>query len=408
MTYPKRAKGLVKNGRAEFVNDHEIRLLAFRQNEAESLTDELCPTVDEFTEDKTMKNIIEFNAREFKFDNTCEQNVGTRMLVTDFLDRNTEIFEIGDWNWSWTQICCEKTLLKNTDYVFRFAVTGGFNNTNDALLQLWIKPDKSYEDRYTYMLANSLYKPNLSKKLDNDLLRVYEIQFNTGESEAFEFVFVSQHAVARIMPAYELSAYENLEDMTGQQKMQELSENNSYNASSKNHGFAGNISLDGAVISGKMLNKIMELVTTGCNISLNGAVIGDDDDEPEDTNDNFKFSHFEKIAEHFDKKFGNMNTDVDNSADIKNSNCYNFDYNKNGVSVSIEIDFDNDDYNVNVDWDGNLKENNTAISDAIHELRVELGVAEKLYKNNAEKSELIHSAIGEAVCELSNKLLEKK
>jgi len=379
------------------VNDQQIRLLAFRQNEAKSLTDELCPSVDEITEDKTMKNIIEFNAREFKLDVTCEQNVGARMFVTDCFEKNVEIFEIGDWQWLWTQICCEKTLQKNTDYVFRFAVTGGFNNTNDALLQLWIKPDKSYEDRYTYMLQNSLYKPTLSKKYNEDLLRVYEIEFNTGDNEVFEFVFVSQHAVARVMPAYELSAYESFEDMTYQQKWEEISGNNNYNASSQNHDFAGNINLSGAVISDKTLNKIMEFVSSGCCVNLSGAVISDDE-ESEEVDDDFKFSHFEKIAEHFDKKFSNVNTEADSEKK------YSFDYNENGVLVSIKIDFNNDDYDVNVEWDGNLKENNTAISDAIHELRIELGIADKVYKNNSKKLELVNSAISEAVCELTEKL----
>ncbi|MBQ8379122.1 MAG: hypothetical protein IJX42_08340 [Oscillospiraceae bacterium] len=341
-----------------------------------------------------MKNIIEFNAREFKLDVTCEQNVGARMFVTDCFEKNIEVFEIGDWQWSWTQICCEKTLQKNTDYVFRFAVTGGYNHTNDALLQLWIKPDKSYEDRYTYMLQNSLYKPTLSKKYNEDLLRVYEIEFNTGDKEVFEFVFVSQHAVARVMPAYELSAYESFEDMTYQQKWQEISGNNSYNASSQNHDFAGNINLSGAVISDKTLNKIMEFVSSGCCINLSGAVISDDE-ESEEVDDSFKFSHFEKIAEHFDKKFSNVNTEADSEKK------YSFDYNENGVLVSIKIDFDNDDYDVNVDWNGDDSQIEKSVDKAMGAVASWFGQLQSKYTNNDENIVFINEALVDAMEQLS-------
>ena len=43
---------------------------------------------------------------------------------------NAEVWEIGDWCWTWSQICCEKKLEKNTDYVFRFSLEGGVCDTN--------------------------------------------------------------------------------------------------------------------------------------------------------------------------------------------------------------------------------------------------------------------------------------
>lgn len=166
-----------------------------------------------------MSKVINFNAREFKFDNTCDNNVGSRIFVTDALGENVEIYEIGDWGWAWTQICCEKALEKNTDYVFRFAMTGGYNDTCDGTSQFVIVPIENdeltmddWENRYSYDLSQSQYKPVLSKRWGNGMLRVYEIPFNTYECEKFRFVFISQHVVSRLFPVRELTAYTEFED----------------------------------------------------------------------------------------------------------------------------------------------------------------------------------------------------
>ena len=118
-TYPKRARGLIKNGRAEYVSDREIRLKNTR-----------APAVYTYTEDAKMSKVIDFNTRNFKFEDTCKSNVGFRGFVSTALG-NEEIWEIGDWGWNWTQIYTELTGLdKNTDYVFRFAMTLGHNDDN--------------------------------------------------------------------------------------------------------------------------------------------------------------------------------------------------------------------------------------------------------------------------------------
>lgn len=210
-TYPKRARGLVKNGRAEYVSDCEIRL-RFQKIDGVQITHD--PSVTENTEDIIMSKAIDFNAREFKFDKECTSNVGSRMFVTDFRGDNTEQFEIGDWQWSWTQIRCEKTLEKNTDYLFRFAMTGGHNDTNDAVSQLIIFFDDDWEERYVYPLDKSRFKPAVSKRTEDGLLRVFEVPFNTGNAEKTTFLLIAQHAVARFFAPYELSAYSELEDMT--------------------------------------------------------------------------------------------------------------------------------------------------------------------------------------------------
>lgn len=219
LTYPKRAKGLVKNGRAECAGDCKIRMLNTH-----------APTDQNDSEVNIMSNVINFNAREFKFDNTCESNAGSRLFITDNFGENVEIYEIGNWGWSWTQILCEKKLEKNTDYIFRFAMTGGYCDTQDETSQFIICPipdgenlNSAWNDRYTYSLAHSAYAPALSKRWNSEIMRVYEIPFNTGNCELVRFVFIAMHAVARLFPAKELAAYADFEDLSYNEWWQERS-----------------------------------------------------------------------------------------------------------------------------------------------------------------------------------------
>ena len=103
-TYPKRVKGLVKNGRAELVGDCEIRL-----------TDR-CSTEIENSEDINM-NIINFNAREFKFDQRCDGNVGSRVFITDDFGERTSVQKTYD---SDDDACHGKNPRLNHEIVFSF------------------------------------------------------------------------------------------------------------------------------------------------------------------------------------------------------------------------------------------------------------------------------------------------
>lgn len=269
LTYPKRARGLIKNGRVEYVSDDRIRLLKGAH----------APSDKNDTEDIKMSNIINFNAQEFKFDEGCQSmdgtpvNVGSKMFLTDFKGENVQVFEIGDWHWTWSQIKCDKQLEPNTDYVFRFAVQGGVNNTGDGQSHFMVIHDKDYDNRLEYPLEKSRFKPTLSKKCDNGFLRVYEIPFNS-ESGNVRFIFNVQHFVETIMPAYELEAYAGLEDQTYAQLWQEIQEHNGNN----NNRNLGALDLSGAVItSSRLIKKFMKMAEKGISVDLSGAVLGGDD-----------------------------------------------------------------------------------------------------------------------------------
>ena len=209
-TYPKRAKGLVKNGRAEFISDHEIRLLITQ-----------LPAVPIDTEDEKMSKVIQFDARAFGFDPSCETNTGYRGFITTE-NGNEEIWEIGDWNWNWTQIQSTiKGLEPNTDYVFRFAMTLGHNDDDreESLVHVhYLGGDEkqAWNDRFTYCIGKSRFQPIISKRAtgEDTMLRVFELPFNTGDHTEFKILIISQHAVARFFRAADNAAYEGMEDLS--------------------------------------------------------------------------------------------------------------------------------------------------------------------------------------------------
>ncbi len=298
LTYPKRARGLIKHGRAEYVSDDRIRLLKGAH----------APSANNDTEDIKMSNIINFNAQEFKFDEGCQSmdgtpvNAGSRMFISDFKGDNVQVFEIGDWNWTWSQIKCDKQLEPNTDYVFRFAVQGGVNNTGDGQSHFMVIHDKDWDNKLEYPLERSRFKPSLSKKSEDGFLRVYEIPFNSGSGNV-RFVFTALHFVETIMPACELEAYEELEDQTYGQLWQEIQERGNGNNFHGNWN-RGALDLSGAVInSSRLIKKFMKMAERGIAVDLSGAVLGGDD---ADHDDEFfwdsKAAEVDAKAEEYDRK----------------------------------------------------------------------------------------------------------
>lgn len=179
----------------------------------------------------------------------------------------------------WSQIVSERTLEPRTEYLFRFAIEVGINDTGDAVSQFILCLGGDWENRVVYPLQQSRYSPVLSKKGPNGLLRIFEVPFNTGESGNVSFLFAAQHAITRILTAGELQDYEQLEDLTYETWWQERRKQ--MNAGSDPAmGNGGNIDLTGAHISERTLNKI---ILSGIrNIDLTGAFVEPDWDDETD------------------------------------------------------------------------------------------------------------------------------
>lgn len=260
-TYPKRAEGLIKKGRAEYADDHKIRLLTLTHASTVNNTEEI-----------KMSNIINFNARDFSFDKKCESNQGFKGFITNNFGENVQMFEIGDWNWNWTSIVSEQKLEKNTDYKFRFGIMMGHNDRQDEVLRFSIIFDNDKDNQMTYVLERDRYKPSVSKKLGDTILRIYEIEFNTGDCEVTEFRFEAMRAITQIIPVKDNSDYSELEDLSYEEWWSQNHKNHSYPLN------GANIDLSGACLSEKMLRELLAKAGDGCNIDLEGACISVDDE----------------------------------------------------------------------------------------------------------------------------------
>ena len=157
--------------------------------------------------------ILAFSARDFRNDPEATDSAAERRFIT-VLGENTEEFVIGNWGWDWSQIVSARSLQPDTDYLIRFAVTCGMCSTHDEVTRFIIAPADCWDDRYVYDLAQSRYQPAVSKNLDGDLLRIFEIPFRTDQRTEYRLLFVAQHCELRVLPPMQPAAYSALPDCT--------------------------------------------------------------------------------------------------------------------------------------------------------------------------------------------------
>ena len=171
-TYPKRARGLVKKGRAHFVNDCDIRLNVsdVTITEENKMMDNNIMNNDPAQEkqvdlSKTPQaaepvNKLYFNAREWSFNKDCKNNVGSRSFMQGPDGIINEAFMIGDWGWNWTEIISRTLILpKNTLNTFTFWLNGGENDNSNEICRFEVIFNNDYEGRYSYNLNRNFIKP---------------------------------------------------------------------------------------------------------------------------------------------------------------------------------------------------------------------------------------------------------
>lgn len=188
-TYPKRAKGLVKNGRALFVDDLIIRLLT------------TCPTEIIKQEDFIGMNNILFNTREWK-KNAESLGNSERSFMTVF-DEMKEVYSVGSVNSEVAEIATVKELEPNTDYSFVFWMSGGESDAYNEICQLQIVysngdfTEDEIDDKSVYRLNREYIKP--VKKVKG--WKLFCIPFNTEDEKYVQLKFVVANAEALFMKA---------------------------------------------------------------------------------------------------------------------------------------------------------------------------------------------------------------
>lgn len=206
-TYPKRAKGLVKKGRAHYVNDFEICLDVSDENIiSEEHTMETIKDITTSTESTTTQQPVThlyFNAREWSFNKDCSNNKGIRTFIQGPDGLVAEAYMIGDWGWNWTEIQSKTLILeKNMLHTFTFWLNGGENDNNNEICRFEVIFNNDYENRYTFNLNRNFIRP--LKKVNG--WELYEIPFLTGDNEYTQLRFVAQRAYMTVLAAKDPAA----------------------------------------------------------------------------------------------------------------------------------------------------------------------------------------------------------
>ena len=232
-TDPKRASGLVKNGRALFVDDCTIRL-----------SEKTEPSDTDNTSEVNQMNYIFFNPRNWSFEQTQYNNQNSfvfsrtytmgqsagyaqpvraeRSFITDFDGGLVESLMFGHWDApAVNAVSNEMSLTPNTEYRFVFWLNGGENDKSSEICQLRIIFSGNRENCYTYNLNRNYIKPLLHK----DGWELYSIPFLTPEASsamqgslestptvATRLAFVGGNAPMAVKPAKEPEFYADWED----------------------------------------------------------------------------------------------------------------------------------------------------------------------------------------------------
>lgn len=205
-TYPKRARGLVKKGRARFVNDTHIRL-----NASEPVKYSEVNKMDQYTTINQESEAVRlyFNPRTWKFNKDCPKNVGNRMFLEGPDGKIAEGFILGDWGWNWTEIISETMMLeKNRLHTFSFWLNGGENDKNNEVCRFEVIFNNDHENRYSFNLNRNFIRPVL--KLNN--WELYEIPFMTLDNEYTQLRFSAQAAYMTVMAAGPREQYLDIPD----------------------------------------------------------------------------------------------------------------------------------------------------------------------------------------------------
>ena len=236
-TYPKRAKGLIKKGRAEALTENVIRLRDFRPQdldfteeiEMDVLNEKVINNAEEQAVEKSVEKLwkaftgkheyILFNPRKWynnpdsSWGNRCE-----RYMYQSPDGKMSEIYSLGDWNGHWSEIRSPFIPVDpETEYTFVFWLNGGENDRNNEVCRMIAVytsteqqkiPDEEWQQNYIYRLNRGGVRP--IKTVDGWYL--FAIDLPKSDKKFLELRFAAQNAPMALKAAEEPSAYADLED----------------------------------------------------------------------------------------------------------------------------------------------------------------------------------------------------
>ena len=198
-TYPKRAKGLVKNGRACYVGASSIQMSA-----SHALSG-----IENISEENSM-NYITFKGEEW-----LRRDVDISFMSNPIDGSITQALMLG--NWDNCDGCFKDAhskimiLSPATEYRFVFWLNGGENEKGNEICQFKVAFSSDWENCNVYKLNRGYIRPLLHQKG----WELYELPFRTPEAAgdvSVTFAFAAGRAPMAVIPALEPSSYKDLKD----------------------------------------------------------------------------------------------------------------------------------------------------------------------------------------------------
>lgn len=236
-TYPKRAKGLIKKSRAEFLSENVIRLkscpiekseesiMEFNEKVINDQSNEAVERVVENTPDAQESparkhEYIRFIPREWYANpDTAHSNVCERSFY-QFPDGKTEeIFTLGNWWQNYSEICSNVIPLDaDTDYTFVFWLNGGENDRTNEIcrcLVIYLSDDQpvrfgndDWNNRYVYNLMRG--RTRYIKTVDGWYL--FAIDLPRTDKHFLELRFNANMAPMALREAQDPESYADIPD----------------------------------------------------------------------------------------------------------------------------------------------------------------------------------------------------
>ncbi len=198
LTYPKRARGLVKKGRAEWMNDYQIRLCSTKHKET-----------------MTMAHALYFDPKAYVPFSGIEENHFTREMVQSFLgSEQKQVLSLGSFEEKeGLAISAPLTLEKNTEYCLTFWLRNPFPRHCHAIAELRILATDSVDtiQAPTEELVYRFGSPECVQPIKHCKgWRLYAIEIHTGEEEYTYLKFHAKNAPMTIMSAGNAADYASL------------------------------------------------------------------------------------------------------------------------------------------------------------------------------------------------------
>ncbi len=236
-TYPKRAAGLVKKGRAEFLSEYVIRLKDFCPTEkSEEINMDINeriinnqPTVTPKTafsadssktgqKSERKQEYILFDPRDYYKNPDLGWGVASRHMKQLADGSFIEIYSLGNWNDRFSGIVSKEIPISpDCDYTFVFWLNGGENDRDDEKCELLViytdgthdrATSEEYHGNYTYLLNRNNVRP--IKTVDGWYL--FAIKLPRTDKPFVEFRFEVNNAPMHLKAAEAPESYADVPD----------------------------------------------------------------------------------------------------------------------------------------------------------------------------------------------------